>query len=552
MSKYAILAWQPLIRPPLPNAEPPHIPPTPLKALSCRNAITSLSALVVSDEPVKSARLVFTDLASGQGAIPHVAIRARLIGTVPTPETGEVCDPLYDIENFSIDRSTAFHISVDVPKAIPAGVYRGSVALVVEDIEVAYNEIELEVANVDLPDVHNWEFFLSVWMNPASVARWHGVEIWSEEHFKLLKPYIEDLAGHGQKTVVAPICYRPWGAQTRDPYPNLITWKKRGNSYKFDFSAFDRYIRLHEDCGIDRAIHCYTVIQAGTYNNQSTIEYIDEETGKKELIVTEIGDDEYVRAWSAFFAAFKEHLIDRNWLHKVYIAFDERPDEVMDKVLDILGKYAPDFRIALAACSRSETFTHLDDLSLAIPFGEHGIAEMAPAQRQAMGVAEMLDPDNVCTITKACPEKTITTFYVCCGPAHPNTFLFSPLVESRMLPYLAAQGGYDGFLRWSYNDWTDDPYKHPEWGDWPTGDVFFVYPGNNGPVSSLRWEQLREGIQDYELALIAASNIKSEEDIVDYEQAIALACRNINGNAKAVGDIEIARRLLIPIAEKAG
>jgi len=118
-----------------------------------------------------------------------------------------------------------------------------------------------------------------------------------------------------------------------------------------------------------------------------------------------------------------------------------------------------------------------------------------------------------------------------------------------MLPWFAAQGGYDGFLRWSYNDWPEDPYSHPEWGNWPTGDVFLVYPGENGPISSLRWEQLREGIQDFQLAMIASANIHTPEEMVDYEQAITLACRNPDGRMKSLGDIEIARRLLIPIAE---
>ncbi len=118
-----------------------------------------------------------------------------------------------------------------------------------------------------------------------------------------------------------------------------------------------------------------------------------------------------------------------------------------------------------------------------------------------------------------------------------------------MLPWLALQGGFDGFLRWSYNDWPDDPYQHPEFGSWPTGDVFLVYPGEHGPVSSLRWEQLREGIQDYTLAMIASANIRNPEEMVDYEQALRLACRCPDGRSKSVGDIEIARRLLIPIAE---
>lgn len=119
-----------------------------------------------------------------------------------------------------------------------------------------------------------------------------------------------------------------------------------------------------------------------------------------------------------------------------------------------------------------------------------------------------------------------------------------------MMGWFAMQGGYDGFLRWSYNDWSDNPFTHPEYAPFPTGDVHFVYPAANGPASSLRWEQLREGIQDYELALLAASKLNSAEDTVDFEQAISLACRNPDGREKAVGDIELARRLLIPIAAR--
>ena len=172
-----------------------------------------------------------------------------------------------------------------------------------------------------------------------------------------------------------------------------------------------------------------------------------------------------------------------------------------------------------------------------------------PAERASVGVTQLLEPFEKCASIGGCQDNMITTFYVCCGPAFPNTFVHSPLVESRMLPFMALQGGYEGFLRWSYNDWPDNPYEHPEWEPWPTGDTFLVYPGDKGPVSSLRWEQLREGIQDYELAMIASANIQTPDEMVDYEQAISLACRNPDGREKSIGDIEIARRLLIPIAQ---
>ena len=75
-----------------------------------------------------------------------------------------------------------------------------------------------------------------------------------------------------------------------------------------------------------------------------------------------------------------------------------------------------------------------------------------------------------------------------------------------------------------------------------------IYPSEDGPIISMRWLQLLEGIQDYELAMIALRRISSTEEMIDYQQALSLACRDVNGTTKSTGDIEIARRLLIPIA----
>jgi hypothetical protein len=88
-----------------------------------------------------------------------------------------------------------------------------------------------------------------------------------------------------------------------------------------------------------------------------------------------------------------------------------------------------------------------------------------------------------------------STFYVCCGPAKPNTFVFSPPVEGRYMGWYATSAGYDGFLRWAYDAWPSDPQRDARHIHWPAGDCFLVYPGGN---SSIRFEKLREGIVDYE------------------------------------------------------
>jgi hypothetical protein len=265
-----------------------------------------------------------------------------------------------------------------------------------------------------------------------------------------------------------------------------------------------------------------------------------------------VGDKEYTQAWCAFLKAFEKHLIKRGWMHKTYLGFGNLSAEMAEKMISFVTQNAPEFKMALATDIGIEACDKAEELSLRMEFDNRGVSESAPEERSILGIAELLDPDNISSITRQSPEKTSTTFYVCAVPAHPNTFVNSPLVESRMLPFLAMQGGYDGFKRWAYNDWSDEPFTNPGWGEWPTGDTFLVYPGEAGPVSSLRWEQLREGIQDYELAMIASMNLEDVDEMVDYEQAITLACRDADGSIKSTGDIEIARRLLIPIAEHLG
>jgi len=53
----------------------------------------------------------------------------------------------------------------------------------------------------------------------------------------------------------------------------------------------------------------------------------------------------------------------------------------------------------------------------------------------------------------------------------------------------------DGFLRWAFNSWTKDPLKDTRFISWPAGDTYQVYPG---PLTSIRFEKLIEGIQDFE------------------------------------------------------
>src|SRR5699024_1614370 len=77
----------------------------------------------------------------------------------------------------------------------------------------------------------------------------------------------------------------------------------------------------------------------------------------------------------------------------------------------------------------------------------------------------------------------------------PNTFTFSKPAYAAWYAWYAAGHNLSGYLRWAYNSWVRDPLKDSRFRTWPAGDTYLVYPAAR---SSIRFERLREGIQDFE------------------------------------------------------
>ena len=72
-----------------------------------------------------------------------------------------------------------------------------------------------------------------------------------------------------------------------------------------------------------------------------------------------------------------------------------------------------------------------------------------------------------------------------------------------MLPLMASLLNLDGFLRWNYTVWPENPRAELRFSRFEAGDTNFVYPAYNGDVLlSLRYKNLRRGIMDFEIARI--------------------------------------------------
>ena len=89
-----------------------------------------------------------------------------------------------------------------------------------------------------------------------------------------------------------------------------------------------------------------------------------------------------------------------------------------------------------------------------------------------------------------------------------------------------------GFLQWGFNFWYSqysldqklDPFRVTDAGQaFQGGDAFMVYPGEDGPLDSLKYEVFMEGLQDMRaLRLLEdktgrAATVALLEDGLDYQ-----------------------------------
>jgi hypothetical protein len=100
-------------------------------------------------------------------------------------------------------------------------------------------------------------------------------------------------------------------------------------------------------------------------------------------------------------------------------------------------------------------------------------------------------------------------FYTALSPKgrYMNRFIDYPLLKTRLLHWINFKHGFKGFLHWGGNYWGPEPFldTQPVINQGrtylPPGDAYIVYPNRLRRTfySSIRLEQMREGIEDFGL-----------------------------------------------------
>lgn len=529
-----------------------------------KNEQVSAQISVAADVDIENLEVVFTDFKKEDGTVlEKEIIQTRFVKYLPverarseyvwSPELEEVIgegvsgsmapnvvgDALIETSTVNVPqyRAQPIWFTFKIPKTIKSGLFKGYVTLKTKQFKALKYMVSLIILDIHIPDDKAYQFHLDLWINPSSIAECYQIPHWSDAHWSLIKTYLKDYATRGGKNIATTITHEPWHkpwiknttiSQSQFGYKSMVKWTKSATGiWHFDYSNFDTYVQMAFDLGISESINAYSLTP---FRTKQKIHFYNENTKKDEILELDIGDADYKDIWSQFLKSFKLHLLEKGWFKKTYLGFDEKPDEVLNLLQEIIREAAPEFLDRIVVAGHPEATKYAQNLSLSYMF----FPDQPLEKKATIPVGSIIENRNA--------ENKTTTFYLCAEPSHPNTLSYSPAIEAQMIPWLALKYNTDGYLRWAYNNWTKDPFNQPVFIH-NQGDDYYVYPGDAGPISTIRWELLKEGIEDYELfKVIQASGNVSDERL---QKAVELATRSQDGRFKSVEDMVRARNLIL-------
>lgn len=371
--------------------------------------------------------------------------------------------------------------TIEVPQNATPGTYRSQLEVVDSATNKVVRRLSLKI-NVSahtLPTPAEQQFHVDFWQQPYAVSRYYGLERWSEAHCEALKPYLRLLARSGQKVVSAILFYEPWGDQSVDKFdPMIQTTKKKDGTWAYDYSVFDKWVELCEECGISKQINCFSMVPW-----DMSFRYFDEAKHRMVDLKTSTSSEEYKQLWESFIRNFAAHLKEKGWYDKTCIAMDERGLPNMLDAYAVAQKAAPGIKMALAGTYHKELVDKLYDYCIA--YGEDFSAEELAARRA---------------------KGWVSTTYTCCSTPEPNIFSNSLPAEAVYLPIYTIANHFDGYLHWSWMNWDSQPLTDSRFRLFAPGDTYCIYPG---PRSSVRYERFIEGIAMAEKIRILRANLEA-------------------------------------------
>lgn len=482
---------------------------------SAKNDREAVQIIVRADQPLRGLNAEASPLSGPDGAsIP--ADRIKILRAYyhlvrhPTDYTSTVgwwpdaLPPLKGGVDVEAGANQPLWVLISVPPDAAPGDYEGRITLTAEGWR-AEAPLRLRVYDVTLPERNNLATAFGFY--PHLVFRYHGVETEADRR-ELLDLYFRDFAEH-RVSPYNPAPLDPIGIKFRDDVsPPRVD---------LDFKAFDEAMeRAFNDYHFTHFQLGVPGMGGGTYASRHEPEL----RGHRE------GSPEYQALFSGAVKGIVDHLKRKDWLDRAYVYWFDEPEPkdypFVKAGMDRLGRFAPGLPRMLTEEPGPELDGSVDIWCPITPNYDHEAAE----ERRARG-------DQF-------------WWYVCTGPKAPfaTLFLDHPATDLRVWLWQTWKYKVEGVLIWSTNWWTSssafpdsfqDPYEDPmsyvggapegTRAFWGNGDGRFIYPPEaashpgrskspviEAPVSSIRWEMLREGIEDYELLWMLRDRLAKQRE----------------------------------------
>ncbi len=406
--------------------------------------------------------------------------------TDDTTKPGLYPDPLPDFEPFAAPAAanSAVWVTVYVSPKTRAGDYKGTIDVIGNGIGKIVIPINLHVWSFTLPSVSRLRTAYGNSMDQA--VEYQGAST-TDQKRKLTELYNLDFWKH-RVAPYSPYAFYDIAATVSDGTVNL------------NFSAFDQAISKFFPY-----FNSFMLPHFGMADYNGFGDSADKERIKID----------YMREVA-------EHLVDKGQLAKGYdyITDEPQPDTYGDIVEAAKQVRMADQRIKILLTKKVEDKL-IGSVDIWVPIVSD-YDEQASKARQSKG------------------EQV--WWYLCCGPRHPypNYFIDYPAIDLRMYHWMTWRFGLNGILYWDTMYWRDNPWTTPmsqpadrstKWGN---GDGHLLYPPTRaksgmfvgkGPIDSLRWETIRDGIEDYDYFRIlqdemhSASAAKSKTPAYEAAQA---------------------------------
>ena len=383
-------------------------------------------------------------------------------------------------------------------KGVKPNDYPIKLKVIHEETVVAVEEFTLRV--LDIP-VKFHGIKRTEWFYLDCIADLHRVDMLSDAHFELIEKYVENYVEHGGNMILTPLFSPPLemfvGGQR--PTVQLVEIRKFVDTYHYNFELLERFMDLCLAKGVLYFEMNHLFSQWGAEYAPKIFAWVD---GSYEQLFgwhTRADRDLYKDFLASFLHALQQFLQEKNWEHLCHFHISDEPNS------SNIHHYETAKNIIRNAGLQAPIFDALSEFD----FYQRGLVEVPVASTNHIDVF----------VKNQVPDLWA---YYCCMEHHSylsNRFLNMSGLRTRIIGLQLYVAGISGFLHWGYNHWYGhkclnqqlNPYHNTDADrGFPSGDAFLVYPGEKGPVSSIRLKQLQLAFSDIGLCKTLEEKIGRE------------------------------------------